>query len=323
MSKLRFFQTLMLICAAALMSGPASAQNYPSKPIRVLTGASGGGIDITARIVSQGLAEGLGQPAVVDNRGGGGGIMAGDMTAKALPDGYTLLVYSSNIWLLPYLQEKVPYDPVRDFAPITWVSSSFNTVVVNLGLPVKTIKELIAYGKANPGKLNYAHGGQGGGLHLAAELFKAMTGVQMTPVAYKANPFAFADLVNGQVQVMFAFATSVAPLINAGKVRAIAISTLKPSPLAPGLPTIAESGVPGYEAGNYLALFAPAKTPPAIIRRLNQVTVAWLKKPETTKSFFDLGAQVIASTPEELTTAMKGDMAKWGKIIKDVGIRGE
>jgi tripartite-type tricarboxylate transporter receptor subunit TctC len=313
----------LLVMLALIAAGTAHAQTYPVKPIRILTGATGGGVDFTARMVQQGLLAAYGQPVVVDNRGGGGGIVAGDMTAKAPPDGYTLLVYSGNIWLLPLLQDKVPYDPVRDFAPITLISTAPNTLVVNPELPVKTVKDLIALAKANPGKLNYAHAGIGGVTHLGAELFASMAGIKIVPVAFKANPFAFADLINGQVQIMFAVATSVAPLVKSGRLRAIAVSTAKRTELAPGLPTIAESGLPGYENAALLAMFAPIKTSPAMIERLNRVVVAWIKSSEVKEKFFNGGADVIGSTPEELAVAMKADIVRWAKVIKESGIHVE
>lgn len=317
---------LQAVLAGSLIftSGWVCSQDYPNRPIRLITGAPGGGIDFTARIVAQGLVATMGQPVVVDNRGGGGGIMAGDMAAKAAPDGYTLMVYSANIWLLPYLQDNVRFDPLKDFAPISLVSRAPNTLVVQPSLPVTTVKELIAYAKANSGKLNYAHGGIGGSTHMASELFKNMTGVNIVPVAYKSNPAAYADLIANQVQVMFAVATSVAPLVAAGRLRAIAVASAQRTALAPGLPTIAESGVPGYENASMVAVFAPAKTPASLINRLNQEVVGYAKRPDITEKYFNSGADVVASSPQELATIMKADMAKWSKVIKETpAIRGQ
>ena len=318
--------SLRAVLAGTLIftGGSVCSQDYPNRPIRMITGAPGGGIDFTARIVAQGLVATMGQPVVVDNRGGGGGIMAGDMAAKAAPDGYTLMVYSANIWLLPYLQDNVRFDPVRDFAPISLVSRAPNTLVVQPSLPVTTVKELIAHAKANPGKLNYAHGGIGGSTHMASELFKNMTGVNIVPVAYKSNPAAYADLIANQVQVMFAVATSVAPLVAAGRLRAIAVASAQRTALAPGLPTIAESGVPGYENASMVAVFAPAKTPASLINRLNQEVVGYARRPDITEKYFNSGADVVASSPQELATIMKADMAKWSKVIKETpAIRGQ
>ena len=314
---------LSLAVPLVFTAGLAFAQDYPNRPIRIITGASGGGIDFTARLVAQGLTASLGQQVIVDNRGGGGGIVAGEMTAKAPPDGYTLMVYSNNIWLLPFLQKNVNFDPTRDFAPVSLVSSAPNSLVVHPSLPVTTVKELIAYAKANSGKLNYAHGGIGGSNHLSAELFKSMAGVNMVPVAYKSNPAAFAELMTNQVQLMFAVATSVAPHVTSGRLRAIAVSSAKPTALAPGLPTIAESGVPGYENAALFSVFAPAGMSGALINRLNREVVGWVRSPEVKERFFNAGAEVIASSPRELTVAMKADMARWGKLIKEIGIRGE
>ena len=306
-----------------LTAGLACGQNYPNKPIRIITGAPGGGIDYTARMVAQGLTATFGQQVIVDNRGGGGGIMAGEMTAKAAPDGYTLMVYSNNIWLLPYLQNNVHFDPVKDFTPISQISSAPNTLVVNPSLPVTTVRELIAYAKANPGKLNFAHGGIGGSNHLAGELFKAMAGVNMVPVAYKSNPAAFTELMTNQVQLMFAVATSVAPHVTSGRLRAVAVSSAQRTDLAPGLPTIAESGVPGFEVAALFSVFAPPKIPAALLSRLNREIVAWVRRPEIKEKFFSAGADIVASSSQELAATMKVDMARWSKIIKDANIHGE
>jgi len=319
---LRLFLALLFL-TSGLTSGLASGQDYPNKPVRIITGAPGGGIDFTARLVAEGLTASMGQQVIVDNRGGGGGIVAGEIIAKAPPDGYTLMVYSNNIWLLPYLQKNVSFDPVRDFTPISQVSSAPNSLVVNPALPVTTVKELIAYARANPGKLNYAHGGIGGSNHLSAELFKSMTGVNIVGVAYKSNPLAFIDLMANQVQLMFAVATSVGPHVTSGRLRAIAVASAKPTTLAPGLPTIAESGVPGYENAALFSVFAPAKMPAALINRLNREVVGWVRRPDIKERFFNAGAEVIASSPQELAVVMKADMARWGKLIKEAGIRGE
>ena len=316
---LRSLIAVMLLSAGAAMA----QQGYPNKPIRIVTGAVGGGIDYNARVVAQALTNALGQQAIVDNRGGGGGIIAGEMIAKAAPDGYTLMVYSSNIWLLPFLREKVPYDPIKDFAPITLVSMAPNTLCVTPSLPVKSVQDLIAMAKAQPGKLNYAHAGVGGAVHMAAELFLSMTGVNIVPVAYKANGPAYTDVMSGQVQVIFAVALSAGPLVEAGKLKALAVSSAKRTPLAPGLPTIAESGVPGYENTAMNAVFAPTGTSPVLIKRLNDVLVRWMREPETKKMFFDSGADVIGNSPAELGQIVKADMAKWAKVIKERGIHAE
>jgi len=317
----RTFSVAVATLSLTFAPAPASAQSYPTKPIRVVTSAPGGGNDFTARAIAYSISGSLGQPWVVDNRGGAGGAIAAELVARAPPDGYTLLVYASNIWIIPLLRS-VPYDPVKDLAPITWAARSPNTVVVHPSLPVKSLKELIALAKARPGQLMYGSAGTGATSHLSAELFKSMAKVDVLRVPYKANAPALNDLLSGQVQIMFSTASSVTPHVRSGRLRALAVTSAKPTPLAPGLPTVAAAaGLPGYESISIYGVFAPAKTPEAIIRQLNQSIVAVLNQPDVREKFLNVGVETVGSTPEQFAAVIKADMARMSKVIKEAGIR--
>lgn len=301
----------------ALGAGVASGQNYPNKPIRIVTSEPGGGNDIVARLLAEGLSSSLGQRVIVDNRG----IVAAEIAARATPDGYTLLVYGANIWLMPYLRD-VPWDPIKDFVPVTGAVNLPNILVVHPSLPVKSVRELVVMAKARPGELNYAAGTIGVSPHLAAELFKAVAGVNIVRVSYKGGGPALNGLIGGETQLMFPNAGSVMPHIRSGRVRALAVSTAQPSALAPGLPTIA-STVPGYEFGAVICVFAPGKTPAAIVNRLNREAVRALNTPEVRDKLFSSGSEVVANTPQQFAAFIRSDMIKMGKVIKDAGISGE
>jgi tripartite-type tricarboxylate transporter receptor subunit TctC len=258
---------------------------------------------------------------VVDGREGG--VVVSDLVAKAQPDGYTLLLNGSAMWLLPYMRDNVPYDPVRDFAPITLAVSAPNILVVHPSVAAKSVKELIAIAKAKPGELNCATGNAGTSNHLAAELFKAMTGAMIVRIPYKGAAPAITDLLGGQVQLMFASASSVTSHIKSGKLRALAVSSLQPSALAPGLATIAASGVPGYESVAIFGILAPAKTPAPIVQKLSQSIVRVLHTPDVRERFFNAGSEIVGSTPEQFGAAIKAEMSRMGKLIKDAGIRDE
>ena len=234
-----------------------------------------------------------------------------------------MLFYGSTVWIMTLLQNDVPYDPVRDFAPITKVASSPNVVVVHPSLPVRSIKELIALAKARPGTLNDASVGTGSSTHLGAELFKSMSGVNIVRVPYKNGATQMADLVGGHVQLAFATAATVAGYIKSGRLRALAVTSARPSVLVPGLPTVADSGLPGYESSALYVMFAPAKTPAAIIDRLNQEALRALRQADVKEKFLSSGVEVVGSTPDELSATMKFEISKLGKIIKDAGIRAE
>ena len=306
----------------SLIASVAAAQSYPVKPIRVITAEPGGGNDFIARVLGQAAAPRLGQSWVVDNRGGAGGIIAFEIAARAPADGYTLLVYAGNIWTIPLLTKKARY-AMSDFAPITWAARSPNSVVVHPSLPVGNVQELIALARAKPGQLNYGSGGDGSSTHLAAELFKSMAKVDIVRVPYKGNGPALNDLVGGRLQLMISTAGSVATHVKSGRLRAIAVTSSEPSPLAPGLPTVASSGLPGYESISIYGVYAPAKTPAAIIRQLNQVLVESLKTQEVRDRLLAVGVEAVGSTPEEFAAAIKADTARLAKVIRDAGIRDE
>lgn len=302
-----------------VVSGAVQGQHYPTKPIRVLTTEAGGGGDIVARIVGQGMSNALGQPVIIDNRG----IRAAEMVALAPRDGYTLLSYGNPLWLAPFLRTEVPYDPVKDFAPISLTVSSPNVLVLSPAAGAGSVKELVALARAKPGELNYASSGVGSSNHLAAELFKAMTGVNIVHVPYKGAGPALTALVGGHVQLMFPSASSVMPHIKSGKLKGLAVTSTQPSPLAPGLPTLTGSGVPGYESSLILALFGPAGTPRPVIRQLNEVVVKLLKSPEVADRLMNAGVEAVGSTPDALAARVKSEMSRLGKVIKDAGIRAD
>jgi len=311
------------MCSVGLMvlaASAASGQSYPNKPIRIVTGVTGGSLDLTARLIAPKLADGMGQQVIVDNRGG---IISMELVAKAPADGYTMLLAGGSLWISQFLRDNVAWDVVRDYSPITLLVTMPNIIVVHPSLPVRSVKELIALAKAKAGELNYSTGQAGASAHLAGELFKAMAGVNIVRVAYKGLGPAMLALITGEAQVSFPNTASAAPYMKSGRIRGLAVTTAQPSALAPGLPTAAASGLPGYESKAILGIFAPAKTPAPIIDQLNQEIVRALNNAEVKRRLFDSGAEVIAGSPAELTAAMKSEMATTGKLIKDVGIRAE
>ena len=297
----------------------ARAQSYPAKPVRFVTAEVGAGGDFVSRLVAPALTERFGQQVIVDNRGGSG-VIAIDIVAKAQPDGYTLLVYGSAFWLLPFLQ-KVSYDPVKNFTPITLATTTPLLLVVNPALPVKSIKELISLAKAKPGTLNYASGVTGSATHLPAELFKSMTGTDIVRIAYKGGGPALNAILGGEAHVMFATASGAGAQVQAGRLRALAVTSAQPSALFPDLPTVAASGLPGYDAASTMCFFAPARTPDALVRQLNREIVQVLNRTEIKDRFFKSGAEVVASSPEQLAKMMATDRAVMGKVIREAGIR--
>jgi tripartite-type tricarboxylate transporter receptor subunit TctC len=307
------------VAAFALCAGLAAAQSYPSKVVRIQTTEAGGYPDAVARLIAQGLSAGLGQQVIVENRA----IAAVDVVAKAPPDGYTLLFYTSVLWLSPYLREGLSWDPVRDFAPVMLATNSPNIVVVHPSLPVKSLRELIALARARPGELNFSTSSPGSGNHLAAELFRVMADVDVVRINYKGTGSALNSLASGEVQLSFPSAGSVMPHLRAGRVRALAVTSAQPSMLAPDLPTVAAAGLPGYEATAYNGLLAPAKTPAVIIARLNQEAAQAVRRAEVRERIVNGGGEVVAGTPEDFAATMRVEMAKWGKLIRDAGIRGE
>ena len=309
---------LTLACLSCVVAA-AHALQFPAKPLRMLTAEPGGGSDLTARIIAQGLSASLGHQVVVDNRVGG--VNIAELAAKASPDGYTLLTDSSSIWLIPLMRSQTPYDPVRDYAPITLVGSSPMVLVVHPSVAVTSVKELIALAKAKPGELNFASGPSGAVPHLSAELFKYMAGIDIVHVPYKGVGAAVTDLIGGRTQLMMPNAGAALPHIKSNRLRGLAVSSAQPSALAPGLPTMAQSGLSGYESVAMYAVFAPAKTPAAVVKRLNQDIVAHLRRADIREKFLTSSTDIIASAPEALADTMRAEMSRMGKVIKAARIR--
>ena len=301
-------------------TGLACAQDYPHKPIRIVTGGAGGGTDQASRLIAQGMSGNLGISVLVDNRSG---ILGSELVAKSSGDGYTIMLSGSNLWLAPFLQDKVPYDPVADFSPITLAVSAPNILVVHPSVPAHSVKELISLAKARPGVLNYASVGTGGSNHIAAELFKSLSGVDMVRISYTAGGIAFGELIAGQVQVMFATMGGSTQYVKAGRLRALAVTTAQPSPLVPGLATVANSGLPGYEAATIQGIFAPVKTPAAIINTLNQEIVRVLNKPDIREKFNNVGVETVGSSATLLAATVKSEMTRLGKVIQAARIRAD
>lgn len=306
-----------------ISAGNAYAQTFPSKPIRLITAEAGGGVDLISRLIAQGAGANLNQQILVDNRGGAGGAIAGEAVARASADGYTLLLYGSAIWLAPFLRGNVPYDPVRDFSSITLAARAPNIIVIHPSLPARSVRELIALARTRPGELNYASASAGSSSHLAPELFKSLAGVNIVRIAYKGTGPALGDVLNGQVHMMIPNAASVAPQVKSGKLRGLAVTSPLPSALFPGLPTVAASGLPGFESGTIAGMFAPAKTASSVISRLNQEIVRALSQPDLKERLFTAGAEAVGSTPEQLSATVLSEMTRFGKIIRDAGIRDE
>ena len=313
----RMFPLGLMVLGAGVVSG----QDYPNKPIRIVTAAAGGGSDFMARQVAQGISGPLGQPVIGENRGGG--IIPVDYVSKAPPDGYTLLVQGAVAWVAPLLLRKAPYDMVRDFSPLSLLVKEVYLVAVHPSLPVKSVRELIALAKTRPGELNYSSSIAGGSGHLAGELFRSMAGVNIVHVPYKGTAASITALISGEVQLTITDAGLMTPHVKSGKLRALAVTSAEPSALVPGLPTAAASGLPGYEAVGRTGIWAPAKTPAAIIERLNQEIVRVLNLPDVKERFFNAGVEPVGSSPEQFAAIVKADIAKLGKLIKDAGIKVE
>ena len=314
--------TLLAGTLALTLGVSASAQNYPNKPIRlVVTFPSGGAPDILARLFSEKAQ--LGQPVVVDNKPGAGGNIGADFVAKSAGDGYTLVLGTVGTHSINgSLYEKMPYDMVKNFSPVSLIASAPNLLVVNNNVPVKTVTEFVAYLKANPDKLSFGSPGVGTSVHVSGELFKSMTGTKMTHVPYKGRQFAIPDLVGGSIQLMFDNMPSALPMAREGKIRAIAVTTAKRSAAAPEIPTIAES-IPGFEATTWFAMFAPAGTPKPVVDRLNAEVLRVFRLPEVAERLKTLGLEAVLSSPEELATYQASEIVKWTKVVKDSGAKAE
>ena len=313
----KHYRRAALLAMLLSVIGNANAQAYPAKPVRIVVTGVGSGGDFAARLIAQGVTATLGQALIVDNRGSGN--LPAEIVAKAAPDGYTLCLSAAPLWITPFLR-KTAYDPLRDFAPVTLAISSPNILVVHPALPVKSVRDLIALIRAKPGALNYATSGIGASSFLAAELFKSMLRADMVRVNYKSGGLALTELISGQVQLMFANAGSVATHLQSGRLKALAVTSAKPSALMPGLPTIAAGGLPGYELVSVQGIFAPAGTPEAVITRLNREFIPFLRRADTREKFFAAGVEAIGGTPEELAATLKSEMARLGKVIQATGI---
>jgi hypothetical protein len=319
----KLLASLAALTLVALPFAPAHGQTYPipSKPIRIIVPTSpAGGNDAMARIIAQKLNERMKQPVIVENKAGANGAIGSEFVAKAVPDGYTILFgYIATHGINPALS-KVPYDPVKDFAPIAEVAEAQGVLVVTPSVPAKSVKELIALAKSKPGQLSYASAGNGTAPHIAAELFKQLTGTDLLHVPYKGSGPAVTDTLAGTTQVMFPSLVAASGHIKSGKLRGLAVTGKKRSPLFPDLPTIAESGVAGFEVVQWYGLFAPAKTPKEIVAKLNREVLAVMRDPDTVKKFAAQGADVVAGSPDELGKLVQSELAKWGKFIKETKI---
>ena len=320
MQQIRKFSRHVALCVLVMGASVACAQNFPSKPMRIYTAEAGGGADVVARLIAQGLTASLGHPVIVENQGAASGIVAAQTVAKASADGYTLLFFGSGIWLLPFLRDNVPYDPVRDFSAVTLADRSPTVLVVTPTLPAKSVAELIALAKAKPGDLNYASGSTGAAPHLAAELFNSLAGVKIVRVNYKGTGPALNDLIAGQVQLMFTTTGTGLAQVKSGRLRALAVTSLEPSVLAPGLPTMAASGVPGYEAESTHGLLAPANTPKPVKDKLAREVARVLALADIKENLASQGATARTNTPEEFDVSIRQDVVNMVKLIKDAGI---
>jgi tripartite-type tricarboxylate transporter receptor subunit TctC len=319
---LRHLITSSLVLLAASASC-LHAQSYPTKPIRMINPFSpGGSLDLVARSLAKSMSAELGQQVVVENRPGAGGSIGIEAVAKSPPDGYTLLAVQTSLVINAVLQPKVPFDPVKDFAPISKTSQYMFFLVVHPSLPPRSVKQLVALAKAKPGAINYASVGIGSGTHLAGELFNYMTGTKMTHIPYKGTGQVMPDLLGGQVAVHFG-STSVVPYVKSGRLVPLGVTGAQRSGVLPQVPTIAESGLPGYEVTAWNALFAPAGTPAAIVQRLNGLVKTGMALPEAKAVMEAQGLDLATGTPEELGALVKAELAKWAKVIKAAGIRPE
>lgn len=313
---------LSLAALIAAATPLAMAQTYPAKPIRfIVPFAPGGGTDLLARAIGVRLTDVLGQPVVVDNRGGAGGVIGADLAAKAAPDGYTIVLGSPGpLTINPNLRPSIPYR-LKDFAPITLATISPFVLVVNPTLPVASVKELIALAKSKPGALNFGSGGNGSVAHLAGEQFKALAGVQITHVPYKGSNPSIIDLIGGQLQLVIDNLPVLVLHVRSGRLKALAVGIKKRSALLPEVPTMIEAGVPGYEASTAFGVLAPAGTPRAIIARLNREIVTILRAPDLIERFAALGLEAVGSTPDEYAAHLRAELARYGKLIKSIGLK--
>ena len=317
----------MTLCAGvalAPMATLAQAQPYPTKPIRIVVPYPPGGFnDTLGRTLAAKFQESWGQPAVVENKPGGNTVIGTEYVAKAAPDGYTLLVVAFPFSVVPSLYKTLPYDTLKDFSPVILAATSPNLLVVNPQLPAKSVSELIALAKSQPGKLSYASTGNGSSNHISMELFKSMAGVDITHIPYKGSAPAVTDLLGGQVMLMFDNVPNVLPQVKAGRLRALAVSGSKRTSLAPEIPTVAEAGVTGYDLMVWFGLVAPAGTPREIVQKLNAEVVRILAMPDVRERFLAQGVEPVGGTPEQFGEHIRAQMAKWAKVVQDAGVKPE
>jgi tripartite-type tricarboxylate transporter receptor subunit TctC len=316
---------LLVSCCSLVCVAAAHAQSYPSRPIRIIAQFQPGtSTDILARVVAQKLTEAWGQQVVVDNRPGAGAVVGTEIGARAAPDGYTLTMgVSSAFGINPTLYSKLPYDAVRDFAPITNLALTPQTLVASPSYAARSVKELVAAAKGKPGAINYASLGSGSTSHLTMEMFKSAAAIQLNHVPYKGSPAAHADVMGGQVPVMFDAIPATLPHMKSGKLRGLGIATLTRSPFAPELPTIAEAGYPGFEAVGWIGIVAPAKTPEAVLNKLNAEMLRMLKEPDVKQRLDSLAFTPVGGSRAEFAAFIKSEIAKWGKAVKDSGAKAE
>jgi len=318
--------TLLTVVAAAALSlaGTAGAQTFPTKPITIIVPASpGGAIDLAARLIGQKLTESTGQSVVIDNRAGATGVIGTDFVAKAAPDGHTLALVASSHAINPSMVKKLPFDTLKSFEPVVLTHVVPLMLVVAPSLPVKTVKELIAYGKANPTKLTFASSGQGGAPHFSGELFKTMAGIDMVHVPYKGSTLAHPDLISGRTSLMFDTVAAINTQVKSDKVRALAVTTAKRSAAAPNIPTMIEAGMAGYETSTWGGILAPAGTPKAVVAKLNLEINKALAAPDVRQRLQDAGIEVGGGTSQQFTDFIGTEMVKWAKVAKDAGIQAE
>ena len=317
-------RVLVLAAALASLHGAACAEDYPARPIRLIIGfAPGGSTDLVARILAQKMSEAWGQQVVVDNRPGANGMIGADLVAKASPDGYSLVLSSIGPMAINASLYKMPYDIVNDFAPVTYTGNVTNLLVVHPSVAATDVKELIALAKAQPGKLTFGSSGTGGAPHMAVELFKILAKVNVVHVPYKGGGPAMADLVGGQISGSFASMPSSIPFVRAGKLRALAVTAPKRSAAEPNIPTISEAGIPGFSVLDWQGLFTTAKTPPAVVNKLNAEVLRIMKLPDVIEKLNIAGVEIQTSTPKEWGDFVKSEIAKWNKVVKEAGIKVE
>ena len=314
-----------VLSLAAVPAGAWAQAAYPAKPVKVVVGFTAGGpTDVVARVIAQHLGERLGQPFIVENRAGAAGSIGAASVARAAPDGYTLyLAVQTTHAVAPALYPDVGYDPIKDFRGVVRIVHNPLMMVVDPALPVRTVADLVSYAKAHPGKLNYATGGLGSSPHMSVELFKKVSGIDLTSVHYKGDSAAIVDLLGGQVQMMMSSISGLLSNVQNGKLRPIAVTGRTRSPTMPDLPTIAESGYPGFEVITWFGLVAPARTPDAVVARLNQEVLQVLKQPEVKEKLTGMGFEIVPNSAEEFSRFMAEENVKWGSLVRELGLKGQ